>query len=511
MGPVLLTLLAVALFVGLAAFIAVPLWAPPAGAVPSLAFRMTMLVLAGALLPALVAIVWVRQSRWQERWGLESLTFLRAYHRALGEATDVQQVAEALVRTAAALCGAERGALLLVHEVAWTYRLHPLPVLGSIPTEEAPLAGNSPFLRALRERQAPVFYSAIATDPAYTGMAAEERAWLEALAMAVYVPMISGDQLIGILALGQAPRGYGAHELALLRTLAQQTATTLHHLQLSTNLKALNSEIMALNRELREANERLQRVDAAKADFITIASHELRTPLTQVRGYVDLLAAMSQQGQLRPDQVAEIVTRMDRAAQRLEELVAAMLDASQIDIQALKLQYSETTLEAVLWLCLERMTGAMRERRHVFVMRGISDLPPVRVDVQRLTQAFCNVIGNAIKYTPDGGRITLSGRRLDNDRVEVVITDTGVGIDRDQLDLIFETFYRASRALLHSTGATKFMGGGPGLGLRIAKGVIEAHGGRIWAESAGYDPVNLPGSSFHIVLPLQPPASRNMA
>lgn len=510
MGPSLLTLLAMALFIGPAILIILPLWAQPAGAVPSLALRMTLLVLAGAILLLLVAAVWVRQSRWQERWGLESLAFLRAYQQALSKATDEHQAAETLVRTAAELYGAERGAVWLVHEVAWTYRLRPLPVLGAIPTEEGLLAADSPFLHALRERQAPILHSEMATDPAYAGMAAEERAWLEALAMAVYIPMISGDQLIGILALGQAPRGYGAHELALLRTLAHQAATTLYHLQFSTNLKALNSEIMALNRELREANERLQRVDAAKADFITIASHELRTPLTQVRGYVDLLAAMSQRNQLTPDQVTEVITHIDRAAQRLEELVAAMLDASQIDIQALKLQYSETTLEAVLWLCLERMMGAMRERRHVFVMRGIADLPPLRVDVQRLTQAFYNVIGNAIKYTPDGGRITLFGRRLNNDRVEVVITDTGVGIDRDHLDLIFETFYRASRTLLHSTGATKFMGGGPGLGLRIAKGVIEAHGGRIWAESAGYDPVNLPGSSFHIVLPLQPPASRNV-
>jgi signal transduction histidine kinase len=375
----------------------------------------------------------------------------------------------------------------------------------AVPVAEGQFAVNSPFLQTLRQRQTSVFQREVMGNGDYADLTAEERGWLGALAMVIYIPILSGGQLTGILALGNAALGYGAHELAVLRTLAHQTAATLYHTQVYADLKALNEEITALNRELHETNERLKRVDAAKTDFIAIASHELRTPLTQVRGYADLLAAMSSQGRPGPDQVATVVANIGRATQRLEDMVAAMLDASQIDIDALKLYYTETTMEAALWQCLERMAEALRERRHVLLMRGISVLPPLRVDAQRLTQALCNVIGNAIKYTPDGGRITVTGQRVNGDRVEIVIADTGVGIDRDHLDLIFEKFYRASRSLLHSSSTTKFMGGGPGLGLRIAKGVIEAHGGRIWAESAGHDPVNLPGSAFHIILPLQPP------
>lgn len=470
-------------------------------------------MLGGALIIIGMAALWsralARRVSPKERRVMDAVAIVRAYSQAIARATDVGQVAEALVHAASDAFGIQRGALLLVHEVAWNYRLRPLPVLGMIPTEEGHFAADSPFLRALQQRQTPVFQRDIIAGGDYADLAPEERAWLDALGMAVYFSIISGEQLTGILALGDAPQGYGAHELAVLRTLAHQTAATLYHTQLYADLKALNSEIMALNRELHETNERLRRVDAAKTDFITIASHELRTPLTQVRGYADLLAAMSSQGRLSPDQVASVVASIGRATQRLEDMIAAMLDASQIDIQALKLYYSDTTLEAVMWACLERIAPALNERRHVLVMRGIASLPPIRADVQRLTQALSNVIGNAIKYTPDGGRITVSAQRLGNDRLEIIVTDTGVGIDRDHLDLIFEKFYRATRTLLHSSGATKFMGGGPGLGLRIARGVIEAHGGRIWAESAGYDPVNLPGSSFHIVLPLQPPANKD--
>jgi len=119
-------------------------------------------------------------------------------------------------------------------------------------------------------------------------------------------------------------------------------------------------------------------------------------------------------------------------------------------------------------------------------------------------QAFRNVVVNAVKYTPDGGRIEITGCRQDGD-ILIAIQDNGIGIDPANRDLIFEKFFRAQDPNLHSTGATKFMGAGPGLGLTIAKGVVEGHGGRIWVSSAGNDPATMPGSTFYILLPLTPP------
>lgn len=133
----------------------------------------------------------------------------------------------------------------------------------------------------------------------------------------------------------------------------------------------------------------------------------------------------------------------------------------------------------------------------------------VQGDSKQLQSALSRIINNAVKYTPDGGRISITARLLqgkpldENPFIEIVIADTGVGIELEKQKLIFEKFGTAEDVALHSTSKTKFMGGGAGLGLTIAKGVIEAHEGRIWVESAGYDKENLPGSKFFILLPTQ--------
>jgi len=161
-------------------------------------------------------------------------------------------------------------------------------------------------------------------------------------------------------------------------------------------------------------------------------------------------------------------------------------------------------------MAIEPLTEAIRSRKLMLSARGLRDLPPIQGDMQRLVQAFRNVVLNAIKYTPDGGRIDISGRMQD-DSVLVMIKDSGIGIDPAHHELIFEKFFRVQDPSLHSTGTTKFMGAGPGLGLTIARGVITAHGGRIWVESEGLDTEKLPGSCFYIQLPLNPPESSERA
>jgi signal transduction histidine kinase len=124
----------------------------------------------------------------------------------------------------------------------------------------------------------------------------------------------------------------------------------------------------------------------------------------------------------------------------------------------------------------------------------------IYVDSARIMQALRNVINNAIKYTPDGGTIAINGRKLPG-FIEVIIADTGIGISPENQALIFEKFGQLGRVELHSSGKTKFKGGGPGLGLPIARGILEAHGGSIWVESEGYDENRCPGSTFHILVP----------
>ncbi len=153
------------------------------------------------------------------------------------------------------------------------------------------------------------------------------------------------------------------------------------------------------------------------------------------------------------------------------------------------------------------------ERKQTIEVRELEKLPPVVADQAALRKVFYNLVINAIKYTPDGGKITIWGRDVAvNEKdfptgaVEVVVSDTGIGIDPSYRDLVFVKFYQTGESALHSSGRSKFKGGGPGLGLAIARGIVEAHEGKIWVESAGCDEKTCPGSQFHVVLPLRPVA-----
>jgi hypothetical protein len=121
------------------------------------------------------------------------------------------------------------------------------------------------------------------------------------------------------------------------------------------------------------------------------------------------------------------------------------------------------------------------------------------------------LIINAIKYTPDGGTVTISTRAatMDDDTpcVEIAVKDTGIGLDAEHHELVFEKFYQVGSVALHSSGKTTFKGGGPGLGLAIVRGAVRAHGGKVWVESPGYNEENFPGSTFYLQLPLNPPAT----
>ena len=131
-------------------------------------------------------------------------------------------------------------------------------------------------------------------------------------------------------------------------------------------------------------------------------------------------------------------------------------------------------------------------------------------EVDALRKVFYHLIVNAIKYTPDGGSIQVAGRVLPTGEynvpgknIEVEVSDTGIGIAPNMQELIFTKFYQTGRVAVHSSGKTKFKGGGPGLGLAIARGIIELHSGKIWVVSEGYDEQHCPGSHFHVVLPIQ--------
>jgi signal transduction histidine kinase len=236
-----------------------------------------------------------------------------------------------------------------------------------------------------------------------------------------------------------------------------------------------------------------------------VVGHELRTPLTVISGYADMLKSATT---IREDQSLQLLCDgMTTSLNRLHAIINSILDVSRMDVEALTVRKVPASIVVLVKEIEGVFQTALRQRDLRFTTVGLSELPFIVADSDLLYKALYHVIMNAIKYTADGGRITVGGRTAkddgDQDVIEIVVADTGIGIDPEHHELIFDKFYQTGEVMLHSSGATKFKGGGPGLGLAIAKGAIAAHGGKIWVESSGHDEENLPGSRFYIRLPLK--------
>jgi signal transduction histidine kinase len=195
-----------------------------------------------------------------------------------------------------------------------------------------------------------------------------------------------------------------------------------------------------------------------------------------------------------------------QGSERMAEIVNNMLDVSKIDSKSLKVSAGDEQLSLIIMKVEKTFQADLKERNQTLVCAGLETLPVIYIDPDLIYKVFYHILINAIKYTPDGGRIEITGRTVDENpeapEVEIVISDTGIGIDPKHHALVFEKFYQTGEVLLHSSGKTKFKGGGPGLGLAIAHGIIEAHHGRIWVESPGHDEEHCPGSKFFVRLPL---------
>jgi signal transduction histidine kinase len=269
------------------------------------------------------------------------------------------------------------------------------------------------------------------------------------------------------------------------------------------------ARVAYITNQLNQAKSTLERLDRSKSDFIAVAAHELKTPLTLIEGYTTMLRETTDGRTLSPME-NELMEGIHGGARRLKTIIDDMIDVSLIDNDLLQLNFQPVWMNRIFEMLKKELEYAAIERGQSFQFEdfpGSEEL--IFGDPERLLQVFRNVLTNAIKFTPDGGCITITGRKLTG-FLEIIIKDTGIGINPEDQGIIFEKFTRLGNISLHSSGKTKFKGGGPGLGLHIARGIIETHGGAIWVESPGYNEEQLPGSTFHIMLPMrsEPPDAR---
>jgi signal transduction histidine kinase len=257
--------------------------------------------------------------------------------------------------------------------------------------------------------------------------------------------------------------------------------------------------------DLQKSNKVLRQLDRNKTEFIQVAAHELRTPLTVLKGYVNVLRSLS--GSNTNASFGDVIQGIFKGTERIHEVVNLMLDVTRIDSDELKAASVPVSLKHVIEDLINKdFSNAAAERRINIIVEHPKEAPYFKGDPGLIQKMLYQLIVNAIKYTPDGGMVTVSTKitTMDEDTpcVEIAVKDTGIGLDAEHHDLIFEKFYQVGGVELHSSGKTTFKGGGPGLGLAIVRGVVRAHNGKTWVESTGHDEENFPGSTFHVQLPL---------
>ena len=328
----------------------------------------------------------------------------------------------------------------------------------------------------------------------------------------------------------------GAHiaeEMQLSRKEGAGMVAMLHASSIKSGSETLVQAIfrdVAREREiilnLEKSSADLARLNRMKDSFLGLASHELKTPLTVIMGYSELIT--TDLADKVDKTVLEMVVNIANAAARLDNIIKDMVDVSMIDEKRLQLKVEDIQLNRLIEASVNELRFFFSMRKQEIVVNLDESIPPIRGDALRLMQLLSNILGNAIKFTPDGGRITVSSSakyllrgpagaevgqqgREHHLFLEITITDTGIGIDREDQLRVFDKFYEVGNIQEHSSGKVAFKAKGAGLGLSIAKGIVHMHGGEIWVESTGCNHERFPGSTFHILLPLAPGLSASTA
>jgi signal transduction histidine kinase len=409
----------------------------------------------------------VRQTSLPQR--VRELELMIQVSRILTSTLDLERLLKLISKTAAELVNSQDASIIL--EDPRTGTLVFLAAAGPKSDElkkiQVPIKGS--IAGTVFKSQEPLIVQDTGTDPRhYSGV--DRDLEFETYSL-LAVPMIFKERPIGVLeAVNKLNHGrFSEHDVQILSTLASQAAVAIE-----------NARLVA---ELQEANVRLAELDQLKSSFIAIASHELRTPLALILGYATFLREEAD------DAASEQIDMVLQGAIQLKGLIEDMVNLSHLEAGSAELDLSEFILQDVI----QRAIEAQQQFADTKSLEIRQSLPAaaicVRADLEKISIVLNNLLNNAIKFTPAGGRIQVAVR-LQTGIVAVSIADTGIGIPQNELERIFDQFYQVESPLTRREG-------GMGLGLSIARGIVELHGGRIWAES-----VPGRGSRFTFTLPI---------
>lgn len=332
----------------------------------------------------------------------------------------------------------------------------PVPLEGSI-------AGT-----VLRENRAVIVDNVAQDDRHYTGI--DEAVEFRTRSI-LGVPMRSRNRVIGVLeAVNKRQLPWTQDDQNYLSIIAAQAAVAIESAQLITALQ--------------KANDELNQLDKLKSDFIAIASHELRTPLGVILGYTSFLQETDN------SEVREFASKVVASALQLRRIIEDLTNLRYMEQNEATLHFETVTLADFLGEIVRDLVKLVEAKRHTLEFVPPAQNIQVSVDKVRLGMAITNVLNNSIRFTPENGHIIVTSD-LHGDDVWITVSDNGLGVARENIERIFDRFFQVEDHMVRHEG-------GLGIGLSIARAMVEAHGGRIWASSPGLNQ----GSTFTISIPL---------
>lgn len=259
--------------------------------------------------------------------------------------------------------------------------------------------------------------------------------------------------------------------------------------QLQSHAKNLETKVKERTKELEAALDKLKVVDRMKTEFLSVVSHELKTPLTPIHEYTSLLLE-GVLGHVSEEQKKALET-VKRQSTHLSNLMDTVLDISRLEVgKPFPIKKELISFSDILNEIKEAVGADIKKSNLSFEAEIAQNLPTIYADGNAIRRLFLNLIGNAVKFTPHSGKITIKIVPEDHS-ILCSVSDTGIGLSKEHLEKIFEKFYQVDSSYTREAG-------GLGMGLAIARGIVEAHGGKIWAESKGLGW----GSTFYFRLPL---------
>ena len=439
----------------------------------------------------------------QER--LRECETLLAVSQSASSTLDLREALLRVAKEAALAAGADSsGAYLFDPEqgVIHPFAGYNLPEWVSEPFQQTPLSLQElPLAREAFDRRVPVYSSDVPTDPRCEHPAIRRLAFRSCL----FAPMIAKEKLIGGLFLVWWEKSHTCtpDQLRLMDGVARQAAMAIDNASAYHEIEALNisledkiakrtRELSEMNQALEASHQRLQELDRVKSDFLLNVSHELRTPLTAITGSVDnMLDEIT--GPLSEPQ-RRYLLRVKANADQLVRLINDLLDLARIEEGRIQITPTLFSVSSLVSDVLEALRPMATEKGLRLYLADTQEPLITYADRDKVAQVLMNLLGNAIKFTPNGGQITVTARQIESadERVEIAVTDTGEGIPMEELPHIFDKFYQVQLGIQAKAKGT-------GLGLSIVKSLVELQGGCIWAKSQVGQ-----GSTFAFSLPRQP-------